>query len=900
MSIYPQIRFDKITLTGGSKPIIVNDPHIDVTDGPLLLREGVFNKRNDFYDLNIQISAFENGTAVGPANWLKNIEYLKYIKIAVFVSFYENTIDGAVPQNYTTKDILDLQNPKDKREISNTIIYDALGLSKLPYNSLSKPEQYEIFSFGSLINSADDYIKFQDDDGNYIIPLSLTLKFPKETNHLQAFAIPFLDLESLAFDYKISIKETVSIKDILEEPFYHTINIIKDGESQDSDIIVNSIITNEISKIDLKLPKDDILPTLNVDKNKVFNSTSISNLYRTKNELNQEVLFFFINSKDLIIKNSPFANSLINKQIPDIIRESLKNSTFKINLISDRKKVSKANNKLGNQFISTKEIKNSINKKYIENLTFIPNFIDDFELYYYVGDEIKENNIVDSYELEIIIKDNLLETLIDYYTILNSNFSQVKNYAKIIEIPYVKERTFLIDNPHIDVESTEGEVTLPSFGFYDLSSNSIKNIPLLEKQIENLNIISGGKYYSTGSIINPIQNFASKIENDLLSVLNFVIPLFGLDDSMIKNLKILNLIKPETASIETINVLLNIHKDIIQSIGNVLSSFGSLPEKTSGVSGSKKKAIIKYNYDFKDAVLVNNYFNNFKINKFTPVRVNNSPFPIASLSDIKPQTYFTPKFATLFGNQFQLDKEQNTTINSDLARTIQYFYQLVNKDIQNSQDIYSMVNKEQKENEAYSSFASLLSNETNIDIVYIATNNINAKQKINSYSYNFIYSSKQQDKKEINNSNLIDKSSTLINELEENINSTEISKVSNQKQNKKIKKAMKMFNVKASDISEGIDKFITQLSVAPDINLETINLSQILPNFKIEVLMGFENNNLSLPIWKLINENIQISDVTSPMFCRILIDSTEVTNKQLINKAISKLEYPNKYFIIGI
>ena len=105
-----------------------------------------------------------------------------------------------------------------------------------------------------------------------------------------------------------------------------------------------------------------------------------------------------------------------------------------------------------------------------------------------------------------------------------------------------------------------------------------------------------------------------------------------------------------------------------------------------------------------------------------------------------------------------------------------------------------------------------------------------------------------------------------------------------------------MFNVKMSDVSEGIDKFITQLVIAPDLNLENINIAEILPNFKIEVLTGFEDNNLSLPIWKSINE---FETISSPMLCRILVDSSQVINKQLINKAISKLEYPNKYFIIG-
>ena len=896
MSVFPQIRFDKITLTVGSKPIIVNDPHIDVTDGPLLLREGVFTNRNDFYDINIQLSAFENGTAVGPANWLKNIEYLKYIKIAAFASFYKDDSQGEVPQNYTTKDILNLIDKKDKREISNLIIHDSLGLSKLPYNSTSKPEQYEVFSFGKLINSPDDYIKFQDDDGNYIVPLNLTLKFPKQTNHLQIFAIPFLDLHHLAFDYKIDIKDTMEIKDVLEDPFYYSINVIKDGESQDSDIIINNIISEDISRINLKLPKEDIIPTLNVDKNRVFNSTNISDLYRTKTETNKDVLFFLVDSKNLIIKNSPFANSLIGKQIPNIIKQSLKNSTFKINLVKDKKKVSKINNKLGNQILSTVEIKNTANKEIINNLRFIPDFLDSFELYYYVGDEIKENNIVNSYELEITIKDNLLETLANYYTILNSNFSQIKNYIKIVEIPYVKERTFLIDNPHIDVESTEGETTLPSFGFYDLPSNSIKNIPLLEKQLEGLNNISKGKYYSVNSTKSPSKSFCSKIENDLLLSLNFIIPLFGLDKSILKNFRILNYLNPQTASVETINSVLSIHKDILNSIGQVLDSLGMLPKLGSGSGSSRKKAIIKYNYEFKQTPVINNYFNNFNINSFIPIDANNVPYPRIPASNITTKNYFTPKFATLFGQKFNLIKESNTNLNSDLARIIEYFYQLVNKDIEVVQDVYSMVNKEQKESEAYSSFATLLSNEANIDILHVVTDDQNAKENIDSYSYNFVYGSKQKEKERKNNINLIDKTQALINEIEEKISTNEISKVSNQKNLKKIKKNVKMFNVKASDVSEGIDKFMTQLLIAPELNLETINISEILPNFRIEVLIGFKDKNLSLPIWRRMN---QLQTPTTPMLCRILIDSSQVANKQLINKALSKLEYPNKYFVIG-
>jgi len=893
MPIFPQIRFDKITLTGGSKPIVVNDPHIDTTDGPLLLREGVFKTKNNFYDINIQLSTFENGSEVGPANWLKNIEYLKYIKIAVFVSFYENDLNGPIPQNYTTSDILGLETEKEKREITNLIIYDTIGLSKLPYNINTIPEQYELFSFNKLISKPEDYIKYQTDDGDYIIPLNLTLKFPRQTNHLQIFAIPFLDLEALAFDYKIDIRGTIQLKDVLEEPFFYSLNVIKDGKSQDSDIIINNIITDDVSKINLKLPKDDILPTLNLDKNKVFNSTCISNLYYTKNELNQDILFFFINRDDLIIKNSPFYASFVNKTVTQTIKDSILNSRIRVSLLNDKKIISKSNNKLGNKVLSTKSINNMTDKKQ-QTLSVIPNFINNIDLYYSIIDETKENNIVNSYELEIFIQDNIMETLLSYYNILNSNLSQIKSYLKIVEIPYVKERTFLIDEPHIDVLSTKGEISIPAFGFYDLPSNMIKNIDLLQQQVANQNTISKGMFYTPVANNKPIDLFASKIENDLLNSLSFIIPLFSLDETIVQDLKVLNLIKPETASIQTLNTIISIHKDILDSIGKVLDLFGVFPRVSDSKSGGKKRAITKYTYEFKQAVVDKNYFNNFKFNNFSALNVTNDPYPTLDIQNA-PVGNFLPQKIKLFGNQFNTNNIANTPINTDFGRIISYYYQLINNEVEMAQDIYSIPNKEQKEKESYSSFASLLLNNEGSDMVYTIANNLESKGKIDSFSYNFIFSSKEEEKKEKNNINLLDKSTVLINELEEKIQSNENSKISKQKTIAK-KSVSKTFNVKASDVSDGIDKFITQLIVSPTSNLDNNSLSNILPIFRIEALVGFENGNLSLPIWQSLSD-AKLQQTT--IFCRLLTDFSQVSNTQLINKALNKLEYPNKYFIIG-
>ena len=378
--------------------------------------------------------------------------------------------------------------------------------------------------------------------------------------------------------------------------------------------------------------------------------------------------------------------------------------------------------------------------------------------------------------------------------------------------------------------------------------------------------------------------------------------MFSLDSSIIQDLRLLNLIKPETASIETLNTIIGIHKDILNSIGTILDSFGMLPRISSDKSSGKKKAIIKHIYEFKQTICRNNYFNNFKLNKFVAIKTNNNPFPTISTINNGITQIFTPESATLFGNQYDLRKEKNTTVNSDLARVIQYFYQLVEKNTEITQDIYTMVSKEQKETESYSSFASLPFNDAGSDIVYTISfteagfNQREVKQKIDSFSYDFIYASKTKEKIETNNVNLLDKSDAIISSLEKKIQSGDTSELQKQKLKNKIAQKKKMFNVKASDISDGIDQLLTQFVIAPELNLQNINISDILPQFKIEILTGFEDGNLSLPIWQTLDK---IVPTDSSIFCRLTIDTSQVQNKQLINKVLQTLEYPNKYFIVG-
>ncbi len=628
MAIFPQIRFDKITMNGGGDPIVVDNPHVDITDGPFGLREGIFTNTSEFYDLVVDVSCFEVGSTLGPSGWLKGIEYLNYMKLAFFVSYYKEDDEMGIPQNYSTNTLLD--ESANKVEIASLIIYDSLGLTSSRYNAITKPEQYSVIDLGSKISRQEDYIKYQDEFGNYAIPLTIKLRFPKNADHIQLFVVPFLDIEALATDNNIDLTGLAAIPDFLESPYYYTFNVKDDNIVSDNNIVVNNVVVDEMQQISLEIPKNATLPLLNLDAEKVFNSSAISRLYLTKNSNNQNILFFFIDKQQLLTKNSVFSNSFFDSaRLPTTIENIIEQSTLNISVLKKYGIQSSKINKLGNSIDSVKEYDDKFEIiKLTTGRNIIKNFFNNCDLYYFVDKQNKEYNVTNSYSLKITIKDELLLKLLSDYNKLSSNLQLLKVFANILKLPYVDKKTYSSNNPHVDAEDSETESTTNSYGFYDLVSNKVKNIPLFDNEIKKLNSSDMYKnmFYTALLSRTPSKAFGDKIETELKSILLYIKALFRLNID-INLFKVSNLISASTASIDSIDSVIKLHKEIISNIGNVLVNFGLLTSINNETSAKKNKSISEFTFDFSNDNNLNNFFNNHTINDFSPLSFDNSPYP---------------------------------------------------------------------------------------------------------------------------------------------------------------------------------------------------------------------------------------------------------------------------------
>ena len=187
-----------------------------------------------------------------------------------------------------------------------------------------------------------------------------------------------------------------------------------------------------MQKISLDIPKDAILPTLNLDSDKVFNSSAISRLYFTKNSNNQNILFFFIDKKQLLTKNSVFSNSFIDSiDFPNSINSIVEQSAFNVSLIKKTGVQTSKITKLGNIVETIKEYDDNFEILKITKRNIIKDFFRNCDLYYFVDKQNKEYNVVNSYSLKITIKDELLVKLLEEYNKINSNLQLLKIYSNI-------------------------------------------------------------------------------------------------------------------------------------------------------------------------------------------------------------------------------------------------------------------------------------------------------------------------------------------------------------------------------------------------------------------------------------------------------------------------------------
>lgn len=959
MAIFPQIRFDKITMNGGGNPIIVSDPHIDIADGPFGLREGIFTNTSDFYDLTVDVSCFEIGSSLGPSGWLKGIEYLKYIKLAFFVSFYKNDDEMGIPQNYSTSTLLD--ETGDKRQIASLLIYDALGLTSTMYNSVTKPEQYDIIDLGSKISRKEDYLKYQDEFGNYSIPLTINLKFPKNTDHLQLFVVPFLDIENLALDNNIDLTGIASIPDFLEEPYYYTFSVKDNDIISDNNIVINNVAVNDMQKISLEIPKDAILPTLNLDSDKVFNSSAISRLYFTKNSNNQNILFFFIDKKQLLTKNSVFANSFIDSiDFPNSINSIIEKSAFNVSIVKKTGVQTSKITKLGNTVESIKEYDDNFEILKITKRNIIKDFFRNCDLYYFIDKQNKEYNVVNSYSLKITIKDELLVKLLEEYNKINSNLQLLKIYSNILKLPYVEKKTFNSINPHVDLEDSESDSVTNSYGFYDLVSNRVKNLQEFNNEIMKLNSFGSYKdmFYTSLSSRTPSKAFADKLESELRSTLTYLKSLFKLN-IMVESFKISNLVSAETASIDSITSTINLYQDIINNIGDVLTNFGILNSINNQTTAKKSKILSEFIFDFANDNNINNFFNNHLMNDFSPLSFDNSPYPSATRVDIRENiNNLFAKKVKIYGKDLTFTEENK--LNTDSARLLGFFYDSLRKQEVSTQN-YTLGNKDVKASE-YVSSATLLASLNDCTVIsYIngkqkdsndlikqitpqslslVQNNLNIEQNQESNVKIDVSSIKLTEQQSVTTSlqnqnvkiqNLgsnkltVDKLETNVSVLDDNISPNLTLQPLASLNLKQLKPTSPViFDKIESDGSNSIDNLLTQIFITDTLNTNENSITAILPKFKIQTLNGFENGNLSRPLWKdytggFVDNNTLVfarlvaftpvvsiqqtsgtpQNTTTARF-QFNPETNIITKKEkIIDSIIDKLDFSNKYFIIG-
>ena len=332
-SLLPKIIFDKITLTSdNSKAIVVDDPHIQSA------KEGTFKRESNVFSSLVEVSAFELGDELAQSGWLSILtqfsEYLPLIKIAFAITYKKQDSDDFVKRINSNDISLPYSIIVQSKQQSTAIKANIDNLVKAVPSGIS----YATFGFESLGTNLN-LSQFLDINGNYKVPIKFRVfDIPRNIEHMQVFAFPYLDLfekEELNIN---NANDASSIKNrlqnTLDKPYGYTLNVVDNSKVQNLQIINNTIIADEIIKLKLKLPKDTLIDKLSLNYEKVLKGEAISELFVSKNEFNQQTLFFFVNKNKLITNNSIFSNSFKNgEQVPKSISDILNKATFNIQLI---------------------------------------------------------------------------------------------------------------------------------------------------------------------------------------------------------------------------------------------------------------------------------------------------------------------------------------------------------------------------------------------------------------------------------------------------------------------------------------------------------------------------------------------------------------------------------------
>jgi hypothetical protein len=887
-NLLPKIIFDKITLTSdNSKALVVDDPHVQSS------LEGTYKRGTNVFSMAVNLSAFDVGDELAESGWLSFLtefqQYLSYIKVAFAITYKKSDADN-FNSNIAKNDISLPYSiiVKSKKESEKLISKGTNRIRAYP-GGIS----YGTFGFESLQKKELNLSSFLDANNNYKVPINFTVyDIPKNIEHLEIFAFPYLDvLDDKTLNLEVT-QALAKLSETLETPYGYSFNVIKNSEVQKLEIINNSIITDDVVKLKLKLPKDNIIDKLNLTYNSNLKRNSISELYESKSEENQQTLFFFINKNKLKLDNSIFSNSFKNReQIPQSVLNVLSSSYFEIQLVKTEinendEKITKSNKYLNviNYSLSTDVV--NIDYKF----NFIPNVFENIDLYYFTQQSKDEYNINTTYGLSINLFDSLVDKLREYNSVLLKNLSSLRDYYEFINKP------------------------VSSGGFYDLNTNSIKNIQVLQTMFSTINQNSSNKFYvpNPNTAKQPALLFSEQITKSFIDSLSYVKDLFNLNVD-IPNLEIVikNSLIPELTNLEGIQFVINLHENLIENLSPILNKIKNSQSKKAnknGVSnpnsgtGGKFFVTLEHQFVYKSKTTFYNDFknNNLLLTIFQNLNfiIENSEYPkITSFSNVPTQAFY-PQNVKLYNRELQI-RSTTPALDSAYTDSAKFLFMFYNDLIKNSVSTESSFEfSKDLDDINYDSVSSVLASKFNIISTDILLDDSTAQQQIQNFSYKSLTkfdSNSGIEQVEEDSSFATDKSDLITRQLETRDNRLSPNNFNTFGVGAKKDIKQSLINKNLSQIADSVDYLIYNIALKNlniNINQQT-SVQLFLPLFKIQILKSFDSNILSAPVWEDLGQS---TNLTGIKMARIIFTRP---NDEYVRKALKNFEYPNKYFIIG-
>jgi len=578
----PSLKFGRVLLESGGKRLEVNNPHISTyawDEG--IVAEGVYVTGDQlYYNCSVYFSLLDQYNDSGLGSWIENSDLRKYIKINI--SYFA-------------------QEPRTTPRIINK------DINILDQNNLD------------LVT----YLK-ADSNGNryYEYPISFDLEpFDRNIQTQTITIVSYFDLKNFVLDQNLS---TDGIENEFGQPLI--IEIIRDFNVINSENIINNLILEDLIKTPINLQQlnsiqNDILTI--VEKNQIKNniSTFCTDLFVSKDESNNIHLLFGIEKNKIIFSNSFMSNyeNLIARSNTntEFFNNILNSSIIKdIKLIKKQVKKKQSFNKLNNKIedntiiddskFTIFNVSDNIIDLYIEQnvANFGISTIRPFTFYSLVDNT---NNFAENtsyeYSIEVTIQDNFKSLIYDEYINSLNSIKILEQYYSTISIPYVYN-----------------ENTGTSYGHYDLSTDTFKNVGDLSSLISQVSDTINNFYnmYLYLYSINKDISFSSLDELALIFSSNVRRSLI-IDETI------------NSPNIYIISKTIDLMKNFISYFGKVFE-FKTEIISQGFISELNFNNIITINYKFENTV-TNNYYNNFLINKILLLKqsvLNNFPLIYSS------------------------------------------------------------------------------------------------------------------------------------------------------------------------------------------------------------------------------------------------------------------------------